>query len=115
MTISGHSGLAPARIGTGLGRLMYDFAEQSLGKILVPSGRDFSPGMLSEHSTTFWEKRLRHRSIPTTAPGSDARRMIVNEGVRMPAIANRCRDDLASFMAALSSWRSEDEASLALQ
>lgn len=78
---------------------MYDFAEQSLGKTLVPSGRDFSPGMLSEQSTTFWEKRLRHRSIPTMGPESDARRTVVSEGVKMPAIMSRCRDDLASFMA----------------
>lgn len=99
MTISGHSSLPPARIGIGLGRIMYDFAEQVLGKTLVPSGRDFAPGMLSEHSTVFWAKRLRHRSIPTLGPKADARRAIVTDGVRLPRIMERCHDELGVFVA----------------
>lgn len=51
-------------IGRGLGRFMYNFAEEVSGLSLVPHGENLNGGIRTDYSRRFWERRAQHCRVP---------------------------------------------------
>ncbi len=92
-TFDGGSGVNVEWIGKGVGRALYDLAEEMAGVPLTPHGRFGTEGTRNEHSIAFWDKRAMHRRVPGVGDPEVERRDAEREHVS--AILTLASDDWA--------------------
>ena len=80
-TFDGGSSVDAEWIGRGVGRALYDLAEEMAGVPLTPHGRFGTGGGRTKHSTAFWVKRALHQRVPGVGDPEVARRDAERERV----------------------------------
>jgi hypothetical protein len=108
-TFNGGSSVSNGFVGKGLGRAMYDLAEELAGVPLTPHGRFGTTGSRTALSHAFWDKRAAAQRVPGVGDPAvaerDAERVRVQALLDMVRLPGRARDPyLAAAVSSATGW-----------